>query len=165
MSLLFRQTRSAALDSYPGFRSRTSGSRSPSHKAELAHSAVWACVRLRADLISTLPIDVFRKVGAAQVEVPKPPVLVNPGGEHVDIVEWLYSSQTDLDSCGNSFGLITEVDVAGTPARIDLQPRESVTVKSRNGKIEYWFDGKLVEDSSTVWHERQYTCSGLAVGL
>src|SRR5439155_18095408 len=57
----------------------------------LRHSAVWACLRLRANLISTMPVDVYRNVGKIQVDVPKPPVLVNPGGERVDIQEWLYS--------------------------------------------------------------------------
>lgn len=164
MSLLFReQQRAAELSSY-GIRSRTTGRRTPRHKAELAHSAVWACVRLRSDLISTLPLDVYRKVLNAQVEVPKPPVLVAPGGEEVDATEWLYSTQTDLDSCGNAFGLITERDGGGLPKRIDLQPRETVSVQSRDGKITYLFDGKAV-DKENVWHERQYTSSGLVVGL
>jgi phage portal protein BeeE len=43
----------------------------------LRHSAVWACLRLRADLVSTMPVDVFRRVNGVQVEVPKPPVLIN----------------------------------------------------------------------------------------
>lgn len=45
----------------------------------LRHSAVWACLRLRADLVSTMPVDVYRRVNGIQVEVAKPPVLVTPG--------------------------------------------------------------------------------------
>jgi hypothetical protein len=67
----------------------------------MRHSAVWACLRLRADLVSTMPLDVYRRVNGMQVEMPKPPILVQPGGERVDMCEWLYSSQVDLDRAGN----------------------------------------------------------------
>lgn len=131
----------------------------------LRHSAVWACLRLRANVISTLPIDCFRRVDGWQVETPKPPVLVNPGGERVDVTEWLYSSQFDLDRYGNTFGLITERDGNRLPARIDLQPAGSVTVRVRDGELtEYRIGGKPYAPED-VWHEKQYTVPGLHVGL
>jgi len=131
----------------------------------MRHSAVWACLRLRADLVSTMPVDVFRRVGDIQIEMPKPPVLVNPGGERVDIVEWLYSSQVDLDRGGNAFGLITERNAANLPLRIDLQPlRECSMIEKASGEIRYRIGGKEYP-TEQVWHERQYTVAGLPVGL
>lgn len=161
MSLMFRAQRSAS-DLIPG---RVGWRRGPTtKKAALAHSAVWACTALRGNLISTLPIDVYRKVGRDQVEVPKPPVLNTPSRADVDITEWLYSSQTDLDAVGNAFGTIVERDGAGIPRRVDLVAREEVSVQSHNGEITYWYSGKK-QDPDTVWHERQYTSSGMVVGL
>jgi HK97 family phage portal protein len=134
------------------------------------HSAVWACKRLRGDLISTLPVDVYRRVGGVQVELPKPPVLVNPGGERVDILEWLYSSQNDLDATGNAIGLITERSGTKFPARIDLQPIEECAViphkkdADHPDGFQYRISGVLHKPAD-VWHERQYTKSGLPVGL
>lgn len=131
----------------------------------MRHSAVWACLRLRADLISTMPVDVFRRVGEVQVEMPKPPVLVNPGGERVDIQEWLYSTQVDLDRGGNAFGLITERNAVGLPLRIDLQPlRECSIAQKPTGEIRYRIAGKEYP-AEQVWHERQFTVAGLPVGL
>jgi HK97 family phage portal protein len=130
----------------------------------MRHSAVWACLRLRADLISTLPVDVYRRVGGVQVEMPKPPVLVNPGGERVDLCEWLYSSQVDLDRAGNVIGLITEVNALGLPARIDLQPLGECSVQSVKGKLTYRIGG-VSYDPAKVWHEKQFTVPGLEVGL
>jgi len=130
----------------------------------MRHSAVWACLRLRGNLVSTMPVDVFRRVNGEQIEVPKPPVLVNPGGERVDLQEWLYSSQVDLDRGGNAFGLITERDGGGLPRRIDLQPLGECAFVIRDGKEQYRIAGKLY-DPKDVWHERQYTVSGLPVGL
>lgn len=131
----------------------------------MRHSAVWACLRLRADLLSTMPIDVFRRVGAGQVEVPKPPVLVNPGGERVGIEEWMYSTQVDLDRSGNTVGLITERDGGGRPRRIDLQMLDEVSVIVKKGLLEKYRIGGQLYDPAQVWHERQFTLSGCHVGL
>lgn len=144
---------------------RASGTGYVSADTAMRHSAVWACLRLRANLISTMPVDVFRTVLGLQVEVPKPPVLVKPGGERVGIHEWLYSSQVDLDRGGNCFGLITERDGAGLPRRIDLQPLQECSVIVEKGQLAgYRIAGTRypVED---VWHERQWTVAGLPVGL
>jgi HK97 family phage portal protein len=130
----------------------------------LRHSAVWACLRLRANLISTMPVDLYRKVGGIQVEVPKPPVLINPGGDQVEMPEWLYSSQFDLDRSGNAVGLITARDGLGFPARIELVPTSEVSVRVRKGKLTYRIGGTVYEPHE-VWHEKQYTVAGLPVGL
>lgn len=129
------------------------------------HSAVWACRRLRGDLISTLPIDAYRTIGGIDIEVAKPPMLVTPGGERVNILEWLYSTQDDLDGYGNTFGLITAKNANGLPARIDLQPVETVTVRVRNGELASYLIGGKEFDAAEVWHEKQFTKSGSHVGL
>ncbi|MGW5852094.1 phage portal protein [Streptomyces sp. NPDC055254] len=134
------------------------------NETALRHSAVWACLRLRANLVSTMPVDVYRRVGEMKVEVPKPPVLVNPGGERVGMMEWLYSTQFDLDRAGNCFGLITARDGLGLPARIDLVPLADVTVRQRDGVVTYRI-GQQEYAAHEVWHERQYTMAGLPVGL
>ncbi len=135
-------------------------------RTAMRNSAVWASCRLRADLVSSLPIDAYRRVGAVQIEVPKPPVLVNPGGERVDMGEWMYSTQMDLDTVGNTFGIITELDGGQRPKRIDLVPHQAVTVKVKKttGEISYVIDGKTYAERE-IWHERQYTVSGLVMGL
>ncbi|MDT0306863.1 phage portal protein [Streptomyces sp. DSM 44917] len=130
----------------------------------MRHSAVWACLRLRANLVSTMPVDVYRWVDGIQVEVPKPPVLVTPGGERVGMQEWLYSTQVDLDRAGNAVGLITSRDGLGLPARIDLVPLAEVMVRCRKGQLKYQVGGETFEPEN-VWHEKQYTLSGLHVGL
>jgi HK97 family phage portal protein len=111
-----------------------------------------------------MPVDLYRKVNGVQVEVPKPPVLVNPGGERVDMLEWMYSSQVDLDRAGNCFGLITARDGLGFPARIELVPFGDVSVRMKDGQLSYRIGGTRYEPSE-VWHEKQYTLSGLPVGL
>jgi HK97 family phage portal protein len=131
----------------------------------LRHSAVWACLRLRANLVSTMPVDSYRRVGGVQVETPKLPILVNPGGERVDILEWLYSSQFDLDRSGNAFGLVVERNGFGLPNRIDLVPVAEVSVRVKNGEVDSYRVGSETYQPDEVWHEKQYTVAGLHVGL
>lgn len=134
----------------------------------LRHSAVWACLRLRANLISTLPLDVYRDVQGRPTKVPTPPVLRNPGGEKVDILEWLYSTQVDLDQAGNTVGLIRGFDSLGLPTQIDLAPLNEVSFVVRKGELVEIrvADEKYTGDAiRNVWHEKQYTKSGLHVGL
>ncbi|MFI6270726.1 phage portal protein [Micromonospora zamorensis] len=161
-----RRTRSAGggMSVPPPGAARLFGSTAVTNETALRHSAVWACLRLRADLISTLPVDAYRKVDGVQVEVPKPPILVNPGGERVGIQEWMYSTQFDLDRAGNCFGVITERNALNLPARIDLVQLGDVRLSDVDGEIKYLIGGDTYRPED-VWHERQYTVPGLVVGL
>lgn len=131
----------------------------------MRNSAVWACLRLRANLISSFPVDAYRRVDGVQVEVTKPPVLVAPGGAKVRMREWLYSSQVDLDRVGNAMGRVRERDGAGRPARIDLWPAGEVTVLVKDGDLDGFRYRGTRYDPPDVWHEKQYTVAGLHVGL
>ena len=131
----------------------------------LRHSAVWACLNLRASLVSTTPLDVFRRVGGVQVEAPKPPVLVLPGGASCGLPEWLFSSQFELDRTGNVFGLITKRDRGNLPAEIELQPTSDVTVKGRGPQITGYRIGRKQYPVEDVWHEKGATIPGVPVGL
>lgn len=131
----------------------------------LRHSAVWASLRLRADLISSMPVDVFRKVGDVDVEVDKPSVLVSPGGSDMSIDEWMWASQFDLDRVGNSFGLVLERDGADKPAVIELQDHTTVVVKvNKDGVVSYRIRN-VDYAAKDVWHERQYRIAGMPMGL
>ncbi|MFC6017222.1 phage portal protein [Plantactinospora solaniradicis] len=147
---------------------KRSGVPAVTNDSAMRHSAVWACLRLRADLVSTMPVDVYRRIDGVQVSVPPPPVLVNPGGERVGIQEWLYSTQVDLDRAGNCFGLITERNALDLPARIDLIALSDVTVRAKGSEItEVRIAGKKYDGDQlrNIWHEKQFTVAGIPLGL
>ncbi|MFD9319294.1 phage portal protein [Streptomyces sp. NPDC060053] len=141
------------------------------NETALRNAAVWACLRLRADLVSSFPIDVYRYVNGIQVEVPKPPVLVSPGGTEVGIREWMYSTQFDLDRGGNCFGIITErtgvvgPDGRGLPGRIELVELGTVSVRGTGSTITKYVIGGKEYEPWDVWHEKQYTVAGVPLGL
>lgn len=145
---------------------RTKGRRVSRDQA-LRHSAVWACLRLRADLVSTMPVDIFRRVGGVQVEVPKPPVFVTPGGKRCRWIEWSYATQWDLDSTGNTIGVITARDGAGLPAVIELANMDEVTFRGKGSRLTSVKIGRneYTNPEQEIWHEKQYTIAGSPVGL
>lgn len=133
------------------------------NETALRHSAVWACLRLRANLISTMPMDVFRRVNGIQIQQS---TFVNPGGTALKFHEWMYDTQFDLDRAGNAFGVITERwHVSGLPRTIQLVPLSQVSVKSMGGAVEFYRIAGQPYDPHDIWHERQYTVSGLPIGL
>ena len=130
-----------------------------------SHSTVWACIRIRADLVSTFKLGVYRTIDSMDVQVNTPKILSLPGGERVGINEWMWSSQADLDRVGNAIGLITSTDGYGLPSQIELQPHRECTVVIRDRKLAgYRICGKFYTPD-LVWHEKQYTESGMHVGL
>lgn len=165
---LFRQRSVDFLDAQELLSLRTgkraAGTRVTPETA-LRHSAVWACRRLRADLVSTMPVDVFRDVDGVPFEMRKPPIFVTPGGESVDWCEWAYSTTDDLDATGNTYGVITERAGDNTPSRIDLVPDGDVVLRGKGSEItEARVAGEPVP-LRDLWHEKQFTRSGVAVGL
>ena len=149
----------------PPRSSRHSGSVVVDPDSALRHSAVWACLQLRANLISSMPWDVFRRVGGIQVETPRPALFDMPGGDRIGLPEWLFSSQVDIDRTGNAIGPIVERDGNGLPSVVELQPAGSVTVRGKGPKIlSYRMNGTTYQPSE-VWHEKGFTLSGVPLGL
>ena len=129
-------------------------------------SVVWAAIHRKASLLSSMPVDVFRRVDGVAIEAPKPSVLVEPWhyaeGQPETIAEWIYSSQRALESHGNSVGLIHAWDGMGIPSQIELIEPEAVRFRvSRRRITEYRIHGEVVP-ARNIWHERMY---GGPVGL
>ena len=135
----------------------------------LSIPAVWSAVRLRANVIGSLPVGVYRdrpdgttqRVTGSAV----PGVLSQPSSTF-DMVSWLHASQLSLDLRGNSYGRIVARDERTyLPTQIELVHPDDVTVSTlRDGSIEYRFGGRTV-DSFDVWHERQNEVPGDVCGM
>lgn len=177
MGLFGRQQRffgiNGAEDLIPTRSSGTAGSPVITKDRALKNSVWWACTALRAGLLSTFPLDQYRDVGGVRTEWPyKPPILTDPGGLKVDIVDWLSMSQRDLDSAGNAVGLITSRNTAksryyprGLPDRIELQASSACSYITRKDKPPVWrIDGKFY-DPEDVYHERANPIAGFELGL
>lgn len=134
----------------------------------LRHSAVWAALRLRANLVSSLPVDAFRKVAGIQVEAPLSPFFEEPAGPDSFLDEWMWATQFDLDRYGVTVGAITERDGNDLPRTIELMPAGAVRIRGTGWRIEEiayrgqkWADEQLRD----VYIEHQYRPAGFPVGL
>lgn len=65
---------------------------------------VYGCVRYIAEGIATLPVDVYREVNGAPVEMPKPRWLTQPTPD-LDFVAWAGQFLSSLLLAGNFYGL------------------------------------------------------------
>ena len=85
--------RPARLDTYADLIPSTARVGPPmTRDNSLTSSVKWACQRLRADLVSTTPLDVSKQtVNGVATTMPTPPVLSMPDGR-MDVTEWLYGS-------------------------------------------------------------------------
>lgn len=169
MSLLFGKRSAASTSLIPSRVIRRTGSVAVTNQNALTHSAVWAALRLRANLVSMMPIDEYWRVNGVQKPIiPKSPFVERPGslyvgGAKVTVGEWIYATQFDLDRGGNCFGF-QDFDSQGRLASVSLTPLEAWSVTVKGGQVEYRFEGRK-QDPREVWHERQYVVSGVPVGL
>lgn len=131
----------------------------------LKNSVWWAGLTLRADLMSTFPVDVVRSVGGLMVPVVSPGLLFSRPTPDVGIVRFLHDRQWDLDSVGNHVGIITSRNAFGLPASIEQVPTECVRAQMNGRKIKHWIIDNKVYQRYEIWHETQHTVSGFDLGL
>lgn len=156
-----------------GGGSRQAGTVTVTDERAMRHSVVWACLKLRAGLISTFPVKQYRDVlGIQTIYDPKPPILTDPGGTKLDMVDFMAATQIDIERSGNAVGLIVERNSArtrhhpkGLPARIELQPASNCAYVQRPGQPDRWRIGKEWYAPEDVYHERGNIVAGLPVGL
>ena len=133
----------------------------------MRNSAVWAAIRMRADLISTLPWRVYTNLNMPDSKVPyKVDVSPTPLMSGIEFMEFLYSSQVELDRSGNAIGIIQKWDErTKTPAEIELVASTSVVIEAKGNTITNYRIDNVSYEPKFIWHEKQYTVAGLPIGL
>jgi len=117
------------LDTLP---SRSEAGVSVDYESALTFTAIWACVRLLASDISTLPVDAFRKVGATRAPlVPQPTWLSMPDGADPSVTRIDHFAQVAVSLLldGNAFVLVSPSVIE--PFRLEvLNPRRVSVTKA-----------------------------------
>jgi len=103
--------------------------------------AVYGSVRLIAESISTLPVDVFRKVGDLKEEVAKPSWIANPTMD-LDFTAWSTQVLTSLLLHGNAYiNVVRFGDGRGISELIPLDPTV-VRVRREQGRKTFMVNGQ-----------------------
>lgn len=165
------ESRSASLDEILrrlGIPLRSGGRTSELVSADraLRHGAVWSSVNLIADVVSGLPVDVYRGAGSSRTEISPPSLIVDPSADVLDL-DWRRNVLVSWLLDGNAFGLVTEVDRAGWPRRIELLSAGSVRVRRENGRFRWKVGDRDRElwPVGDLWHAPAFTVPGQALGL
>lgn len=132
-------------------------------------SAVWGCVDLLATLVSTLPIDEYRKVQQVRVALPNPMLLEDPAGDGTGFEVWSRQLMTSCLLRGNGYGLILQVGTDGWPTQIEsLHPDRITWRRELNfGPVESFLDNKPVGrwPLGPLWHLPVYVMPGSPIGM
>lgn len=128
-------------------------------------TTVYACVRLIADTIGTLPIHVKRRMpDGSRVTVYDHPVarLFNrpsPLFSRIDLMRAIIASE---ELHGNGYGYIAERDGRGYPTRIDYYKSAEVQVMPGDNDIFYHiFPLRVIVPSRDVIHFKGYAPDGI----
>lgn len=143
------------------------GSSRPMHEAQaMSLVPVWACVRILADTISSLPVELFRRNldGTTSKSSFIPDLLFAPAAVD-DLVQWLHKCVVSLALRGNAYGYVTERDSLGFPTMVEwLNPDEMYVDELHPTMPRYFWQGSEVPASDIV-HIRWVVLPGRVVGL
>jgi HK97 family phage portal protein len=130
-------------------------------------SAVWACIRLLADTVSTLPLDTYR--AGSRESVDKPAILTGPAAG-MDFGEWVWCLLYEALTSPAAWCLVTDRTGRGLrPSQLEPLGRGRVTVtnepdnEGRVGTV-HRLDGRMV-DPDNLWRFRLYPMAGTPAGL
>lgn len=101
-------------------------------------AAVWACVRLLANSVSTLPLDAYLRTSSKRQELdPQPTWIENPVPDDPSTTRVEHFSQvvTSLLLDGNSFTMVQPF--VGKPAELHVLDPRKVTIRRENGRPLY----------------------------
>lgn len=128
--------------------------------------AVWGCVRLVADTISTMPWGAIRPDGADRAPIDPPKLLMSPDGGLPE--SWKRKVLWSAMIAGNAYGLVTETTKDYRyPTRIDLRHPDHVSWTVDQGVEKPVIDGKVHElwPIGDVWHFPAYEKPETRVGM
>lgn len=128
-------------------------------------SAVWACVRVIADIVSTMPIDVYRGTGPDRAEVSPAPQLLAAPSLRVGPIEWRYQAMVSALLRGNAYGAVM-AERNGYPTNVEWLNPDLVTVAQVRpyDPPEYSVAG-IRQEPGAILHFRARTMPGSVVGL
>jgi HK97 family phage portal protein len=139
------------------------------HRA-MANMTVYACTRLLADTIASLPWKAYRRdKNGVPVALDPQPALIRQPWPGFDLYQWKWMVVASCCLRGNSYHLITSRDAAGWPtAMMPLHP--DLVYLERRPDMLAWFDpiyrvmGQQV-DKQDICHIRRFTMPGEPWGL
>lgn len=169
MSIFFREERRATTttEGLAGGASRFFGGGHRTMKRSLSLIPVYSATSYIAESLSTLPLAAYKvdQAGNRTLSSPPPRLVMNPNTSLLQgRIEWLHQCAVSMKLRGNAYGLVTDLDANGVPARIHWLNPENVKV-DESGPVPVYRHNREKLDLSTLVHIPDYTLPGSVVGL
>ncbi|SCD61361.1 phage portal protein, HK97 family [Streptomyces sp. PpalLS-921] len=142
-----------------------SGMGSVSPERAVALIPLFACVRILADSIASLPVQTYRRNGGSREILTFVPSLLFEPAARDNLFEWLHKAVVSLALRGNAYGLITARDDFGFPTSIEwLNPDDVWVDELRPTLPVFYWQGQIVPAEQIV-HIPWVALPGRVVGL
>lgn len=139
--------------------------RGVSTERALALIPFFACVRLLADSVASLPLQAHRRLGETREPMVTQPQLVADPSAVVRPFQWKHQAVVSLATRGNAYGLVTTRDGFGFPTTIEwLHPDEVHVDESNPMRPRYLWLGRFIPREDLV-HIAWFTLPGRVKGL
>ncbi|MBO0917531.1 phage portal protein [Streptomyces laculatispora] len=126
---------------------------------------VFASVRILADNVASLPLQLFRRDGSSREPIAFVPDLFWKPDVQGDLFTWLHKCVLSMALRGNAYGLITQRDALGLPTMVEWLNPDDVWVDEENPVVPvYYWQGRVVPTDQIV-HIPWVTLPGHVVGL
>lgn len=126
---------------------------------------LFACVRILADSIASLPLQPYRKAGERREPLTSTPRLLDEPAARDNLFQWLHKCVVSLALRGNAYGLIVARDGFGFPTMIEwLHPDEVYVDEQRPTlPVYYWLGAKVPTED--IVHIPWLVLPGKVVGM
>ncbi|MCZ7413071.1 phage portal protein [Streptomyces sp. WMMC897] len=126
---------------------------------------VWACVRILADSVASLPVQLYRRNGADRVRLSYIPQLLFAPAARDDLFQWLHKAVYSLALRGNAYGLVVRRDDFGFPTMIEWLHPDDVWVDELRPTMPvfYWMGVEVPRED--IVHIPWMVPPGRVVGL
>ena len=114
----------------------------------LRNWAVFACIRIIADTISSLPIDLFGPDGEP---VPGGDTRLRTPSAYASITQWLWQVMCSTLTIGNAYGLVSATDRMDYPKQIDLISPQGICVEKNDAGLIVLRSGTKVLQPGEFW--------------
>jgi HK97 family phage portal protein len=133
-------------------------------ESALRLATVWACVRLLADSIASLPWAAYGQQGDQRVRLDPQPSLLRAPFDDLTRFDWVHMLVASLVVRGNSYGLITQRDYREFPTEImPLHPDHVRVERDANGQKRYRLPSGEPIPRADILHVRLFPQAGLDV--
>lgn len=124
----------------------------------------FACVRVLADAVASLPLQAFRQVGDIRQQITDPQLIRQPASRGT-LFQWLHQCVVSLCLRGNAYGLIVARDGFGFPTLVEwLHPDEVYVDETHPAFPRYYWLGHEVP-AEDILHIPWFVLPGRVVGL